>query len=377
MERTVVDLFCGAGGMSLGFAQAGFEVAFGVDSDRHSVGTFARNHGPASVEDVANVDAEYVLDSAGIGGVGVLVGCPPCQGYSRAGAGRLRSAGRPTGMGDPRNSLYSEFLRLVREIRPEWFVMENVPGMLTVGGGAVRRGIPAGAGPGYSVSFMVLDAADFGVPQHRRRAIVIGNRLGVRNPRPGRTHCPPGEAWGSGLRPHVTVADAISDMPPLGPGEGEPCAPYPEGARPTEYQAGMRRGCDRLYWHVARRQGARDLGIFAMLPPGGKIGDLPGRVNPWPNSFLDRYRKLPVDAPSHAVISHLAKDGMTHVHPDPGQNRSITPREAARLQSFPDSYRFDGPPGSQFRQIGNAVPPLLARMVAESVARAAAGAGAA
>ena len=370
-ECTVIDLFCGAGGLSEGFSQAGYESLLGLDCEPRAVKTFEKYHGRTICEKIENVSVGRIMKETHGREVTVLAGGPPCQAFSTIACAKLRSMGHPTTICHPLNMLYKEFFRLVKGIMPKFFVMENVPRMLSIDDGIVKSEIERELKGKYCVSFYKEDVASFGVPQFRKRVLVIGNRLGLENPALPHTHCTPHAIKQHGKKPFVTVRDAISDLPKLRILQGERFTPYKNKNNLTGYQKKIRKNSAGFHEHVARSHNERDLGIFSLLKPGQWIRDLPAGTNPYREDiFQDRFKKLPWDAPSHTIIAHLSKDGLMHIHPDRRQNRSITPREAARLQSFPDRYVFEGPITKQYVQIGNAVPPLFAKAIAESIKKA-------
>jgi DNA (cytosine-5)-methyltransferase 1 len=313
------------------------------------------------------------------GNVDVVVGGPPCQGFSRVGIPkikhhRIKVEGKKR-VYDPRRTLYKEFVRVVRSLRPQFFVMENVPTILSFREGALARDIlNEFKALGYNTEARVLNAAEYGVPQIRRRAFFIGNRVGVTNPFPKRTHTDPAANPqltlddAHGLEKYVTLYDSISDLPSLSPGEGSDEIAYPSEHSLTSYQKWAREGSPALYNHVARNHSGRDRELFRMLREGQKMSDLPPKLRPYrADIFADKIKKQSWMRPSSAVLAHMQKDGLMYVHPDGTQARTFTPREAARIQSFPDWFRFCGPMTQQFKQIGNAVPPLLARRIAEAI----------
>lgn len=353
-QLNVVDVFCGAGGLSCGFAQAGFIISFGVDRDSHAARTFQRNH----------VDAGFFegdIREFRIGSIGgwdmnpessVLVGGPPCQGFSESNR-RTRS------LGNPENHLFLEYMRLLEEFRPAWFVVENVAGLLTVEKGwALGQIIERASSVGYKVTWRVLDAADFGVPQHRRRLFVIGNRIGRNFEFPTAY---PGE--------RVTVWDALSDLPELENGAGVDVLPYGLATPRTPYQVAMRKGSNgTVQGNLVTRNCDLVIERYRHIPPGKNWAAIPVGLM---QNYRDRQRchtgiywRLDPHRPSK-VIGNFRKNMLVH----PFQDRGLSVREAARLQSFPDTYEFLGSVGFQQQQVADAVPPLLARVVATTIAR--------
>jgi DNA (cytosine-5)-methyltransferase 1 len=375
----VLDLFCGAGGMSLGFVMAGYDVGLAVDTHPLACKTHAHNLGGRCVQkDVRTIkNPEQFMDSHGLERVDVIIGGPPCQGFSRVGRGKLRQVRNdPEFKDDPRNLYYREFLRLLRALRPLYFVIENVPDMAYYAYNGdlliekmteelARLGYSGG--PGGRPAWKVLRADEYGVPQTRRRLFVAGNRLGVPISWPRRTH----------LADPVTTWAAIGDLPIIAHGHREDQMPYTP-RQETAYQRLMRHGMrDRglrglLYNHQTRWHNEQDLRAFEWMPEGGKYVDLPSKFKRYRDDiFKDKYRKLVRDQPSWTVEAHIGRDTYRHIYPsrkgEPEPPRTISVREAARLQSFPDWFRFIGPFTKQFRQIGNAVPPLMARALAKAI----------
>ena len=369
LKPSVVDIFSGAGGMSEGFRQAGFEILLGVDYDPYSVKTFQRNHGKAIQGRIENLTANRIRKEVGGRRITVLVAGPPCQAFSTIAIAKLRSLNRSTNRRHPLNKLYREVLRLVKDLQPPFFVMENVSRMFSISDGAIKDEIESELKRHYKVSFYFDNVKNFGVPQSRKRGVIIGNNLGISNPVLRQTHYNPHEEDTPGeLKPYETVRSAISDLPRITIGKGAEFMKYSPVSSLTQYQRQRRKGSKGVYHHTAREHNKRDLKIFKMLRPGTCIKDLPKRYNPYrKDAFPDRFKKQPWNKPSSTIIAHLSKDGLMHIHPDGRQNRTITAREAARIQSFDDTYFFEGPRTKQYIQIGNAVPPLFAKMIARSI----------
>lgn len=358
---TAIDLFCGAGGLSEGFRQAGFCVLAGNDIDPHAAQTFADSHSGAELLSgpVEDISAHDFLESSGLpkGELHCLIGGPPCQAFSVYNHQR--------GMHDERSGLFHEYLRLVDGLMPEWVVMENVTGITSVGGGQAVEAIVSGlARRGYRVETRILRAEEYGVPQERRRIFFLGNRLGLPISWPERTH-------GPGLLPFVTVWDAIGDLPPLANGE-DPRDPLPYALLPvTSYQAMLRGNSFQVSNHAAPRLAPINLRRMKHIPEGGSWRDIPfdllpaGMKRARRCDHTKRYGRLRKDGMSSTILTKCDIHWGAFIHPD--QDRALTVREAARLQSFPDRISFAGPRTEQYVQVGNAVPPLLGRKVAEAI----------
>lgn len=445
-EFAILDLFSGAGGMALGFEAAGGRTVGAVEIDGASARTFSemftsdqpRVFGGSDKGDILNLSPNEILEELPKQ-PDVIVGGPPCQGFSRIGRAKQRSLLdldeqiRFGGVRNPgRNELYREFLKVVQVARPKAFVMENVPAMRELIGADLAGRIAREASHlGYNVRYFLLNAVWFGVPQHRWRIFFVGLRSDLGTdciPRPPkRTHrygalSPEGVAipedpwmlWRdqipqvASLKPGVTVREAISDLPRLtghldGVRPGE--RPLPLRRKPSKWAALMRNwpgreanGDVKGNWY---RYTPRDFSIFREMAHGDrypqalsianrllkddlelrhKEGDpiKPGSaryqqlrkqiIPPYRNdAFDDKWRKLIPDKPSWTLTAHLSRDTYSHIHYQSAQARTITVREAARLQSFPDSFEFSGNFGDQYRQVGNAVPPLMARAIAEQL----------
>lgn len=295
----------------------------------------------------------------------MIIGGPPCQAYSLMG----RAVDAKNMQKDPRNYLYKQYIKFLNHYRPKAFVFENVPGIVTAGKGErFKRIIGAFRTAGYNVEYNILDAYDYGVLQQRRRMIIFGwrNDLQYHYPFPPIVHY------------DVTVNTLFRDLAPLTPGEER--NRYTPG-RTSRYlrETGIRKPGDILTLHMCRIHNQNDLDIYHHVIEAWNNGhnrlkyyDLPEALRTRQNetSFVDRYKVVAGDMPySHTMIAHIAKDGHYFIHPDINQCRSISVREAARIQSFPDDFYFEGPRSAKFTQIGNAVPPLMAQALAEEIAQ--------
>ncbi|HQV04601.1 MULTISPECIES: DNA cytosine methyltransferase [unclassified Novosphingobium] len=359
---TVVDLFCGAGGLSHGFMQAGYNVLFGTDIDPTFGKTFMASHPHAKfvAKPIQALQVEEILQATHLepGQLDVLVGGPPCQGYSVYNHGR--------GEQDPRAGLFREYLRLVRGLQPKWLVMENVTGLASISGGRLIESIVAEIkASGYdNVAFKVLKAEEFGVPQERRRIVFIANRRGASVEFPPISH-------DGKVRPFVTVWDAIGDLPPVNSQwEFEGGAAY-ECEVQNEFQAAMRRTSHLAMNHYGPRLGKINLERVRHIPQGGSWRDVPFELLPAGmkkakrSDHTKRYGRPRLTDLACTILTKCDIHWGAYVHPI--QNRAFTVREAARLQSFPDDFVFFGSMTEQFVQVGNAVPPLLARAIAEKI----------
>ena len=358
---TAIDLFCGAGGLSEGFRQAGFHVLAGNDFDPFAAETFSASHSEAQFlpGPIQDITARDFLKAAGLrkGELDCLIGGPPCQAFSVYNHQR--------GMHDKRSGLFYEYLRIVKGLKPKWVVMENVTGITSAGDGQAVEEILSGlAKLDYRVETRILRAEEYGVPQERRRIFFLGNRLGLPISWPEPTH-------GPGLLPFVTVWDAIGDLPALENGE-DPGGPLPYRLAPaTDYQVALRGNSIEVTNHAAPRLAPINLKRMKHIPEGGSWRNIPvdllpaGMKRARRCDHTKRYGRLRKDGMSSTVLTKCDLHWGAYIHPE--QNRVLTVREAARLQSFPDWFAFAGPRTEQYVQVGNAVPPLLGRKVAEAI----------
>lgn len=368
-KLTAIDLFCGAGGLSEGFRQAGYHVLAGNDYDTAAGETFSRTHsearflpGPIQSWSVADF-----LEGAGLksGELSVLIGGPPCQGFSVYNHQR--------GLHDERSSLYREYLRIVAGLQPEWIVLENVTGMTSVGGGGTVEAIKAALwAMGYHSDTRILKTEEYGIPQERRRLLFIGNRMGLPIP------WPTPEFGRDRAKPFVTVRDAIGDLPRLLNGEDAGVLKYPVEPQ-SDFQRAMRAGSRAVHNHVATKLSTVNQNRMTFIPPGGSWRDIPfdllpaGMKKAKRSDHTKRYGRLEWTGLSSTILTKCDIHWGAYLHPD--QNRSLTVREAARFQSFPDTFEFAGSRTEQFVQVGNAVPPILGREIAIAISHARADAG--
>lgn len=360
---TAIDLFCGAGGLSEGFRQAGFKVLAGNDIDETAGQTYAATHLDAQFipGPIQDVTASRLLKASGLakGELDCLIGGPPCQAFSVYNHQR--------GMHDDRSQLFREYLRLVDGLRPKWIVMENVTGIFSAGGGEAVSAIRAGfESLGYHIEMQVLKAEEFGVPQERRRVVFLGTRTGLPVAFPERTH-------GGGKLDFVTIKDAIGDLPPLRNGESKDAIAYTKPAA-SAFQRVMRDRSALVLNHRAPRLSEINLERMKHIRPGGSWRDIPfdllpeGMKRAKRSDHTKRYGRMKWDGLSCTILTKCDVHWGAYIHPS--QDRAISVREAARIQSFPDWFQFEGSMTDQYAQIGNAVPPVLGRRVAETIASA-------
>lgn len=366
MKKTAIDLFCGAGGLSEGFRQAGFHVLAGNDIDKAAGKTYIETHNEAKFlnSPIQSVTADDMINASGLasGELDVLIGGPPCQAYSVYNHQR--------GIHDERADLFREYLRLVEGLQPKWVVMENVTGITSIANGAIVDAIKAEFGRlGYRVDYSILKAEEYGVPQERRRIFFIATKTNAPILFPERTHGPE-------LKPFTTIWEALGDLPPISNGEDAGIVGYATASEGW-YQEHVRGDTAKVYNHAAPKLGSINLERMRYIPQGGSWRDIPfdllpaGMKRAKRSDHTKRYGRMKPEGLSCTILTKCDIHWGAYIHPT--QNRSITVREAARIQSFPDWFVFSGSKTEQYVQVGNAVPPLLGRRVAESLLTAANG----
>ena len=404
-----IDLFAGAGGLSEGFVQAGFEPVAHVEMNEFAAKTLETRSAYYYLKANDNLELYYrylraeltreqflgnipekylkpvicetmsdrslpnlfrkidgIMGERGIKTVDVIIGGPPCQAYSLV--GRAQSKHMETPMSeDPRNNLYKLYGRFLKRYQPRMFVFENVMGIESANGGRTWKNIQKYLKRvGYEIECHEQNAKYFGVLQNRRRMIIVGwlKESGLKYPD------------FQEVKTDAIVNDLLKDLPILHPGEG---ASEYRTSHMSDYvrDTGIRTCSDVLTLHKSRPNKDRDIAIYKkaieLWSEGKRLNynGLPDELKTHKNrsAFLDRFKVVEGNEPyCHTMLAHISKDGHYFIHPDPEQHRSITVREAARIQSFPDNYYFEGPRTAQFVQIGNAVPPLMAKGIAEGIA---------
>lgn len=337
-QLNCIDLFCGCGGLSKGFLDAGFRVLVGVDNNQPALDTFKRNHkgGISLNADLSKQETfDRIKEIANGKIIDVIIAGPPCQGFSVTG---------PRNFDDPRNKLYLAVIEAVKQYQPKGFIIENVPGMATLYHGEIKEEILRRfRAMNYNTECRILCAADYGVPQTRKRLVFMGIRHDVGVPKFPIPVLTPTN--------YVTCKDAISDLPSLVDDIGTEQAEYSEVPK-TEYQKKMRGLCNTLHNHVGTRHTKLVIDTISLVPEGGNYKDLPSG---WGESrkFHEAWTRYDGNKPSKTIDT----GHRNHFHYK--WNRVPTIRENARLQSFPDDFVFLGTKTQQNRQVGNAVPPLL------------------
>jgi DNA (cytosine-5)-methyltransferase 1 len=361
---TAIDLFCGAGGLSLGLERAGFDVLVGADIDEWAVHTHHANLGGMSwCGDLAD-PTEFLntLKVWGLDHVDLLAGGVPCQPFSRAGHSRIRDliASGERADHDVRADLWSSFIAIVEHLRPSAILVENVPDLPRWNDGAVLTGLYESLQTlGYRVEARVLDGFRYGVPQHRQRLVLIALD-GHRRP-----------LWPESHEIRVDLRDAIGDLPPIPRAQRAERLPYDPRRMRSDYQRLMRRDVpteetNAVFEHICRDVRPDDMEAYRLLIEGQTYLDLPERLQRYRSDvFTDKYKRLAWNELCRSITAHIAKDGYWYIHPD--QHRTLSVREAARIQSFPDNIRFAGTQAHRYHQIGNAVPILLGEAIGGSV----------
>jgi len=378
-KYTFIDLFSGCGGFSAGLEQAGLNCLAGVDHNAYAIDTFKANHSDgtvALVKDMTKFQPDELELLIGNVKVDVIVGGPPCQGFSTA----RQSSGSNSGqrlVDDPRRELYKYFLRFVGHFKPRVFILENVLGIKKSQNGIYFTAIQNEARKiGFRVSALTVNAWEYGVPQKRIRQLFIGTLSNLPIFVPDifikKTHS---DDPADNLEPLVTLGEAIEDLPTLNAGDERIIQNYDISIRKEYYKKYSGRylkevlqidQAEKLHWHVSRPHNDRDLRDFARLLEGETCSKALARgvEMEFPynrGTFKDRYTKQSRSGLCSTIVAHLKADGLMFIHPT--QPRSLTPREAARIQSFPDTFRFLGTRSHIFTQIGNAVPPLIGKAV--------------
>jgi len=385
----VLDLFAGAGGFSLGFQLAGFNVIGAVEMDKWAAETFQHNHPMSNVlvGDITSFTDDEILSTFNGNRPDIILGGPPCQGFSVC----VKNSGDPS---DPRNSLFTQMVRFGKLFSPSMIVMENVPNLLKAKTGSgdwvidiIREEFEK---LGYTVYINVLEATSFGIPQIRKRLFLVASKATLKKPFPSATHSVEQSLFSmmDSLKDTPTLWDAISDLPVIDACEGSEVMDYTLPPQ-NDYQMFSRENAESVYNHKAMMHSKRTVERFSVMKWGQSIADVPSHLMPYKRNgngeiskkaYDQNNRRMFPDSPCHTIPASFYAN---FVHPY--RNRNFTAREGARIQSFPDWYVFLGKPTvvsqkllekegrtaekhlCQYAQIGNAVPPLMAKAIAQNL----------
>ena len=358
-KYNVIDLFDGAGGLSYGFYKNDkFKILCANEIEKDMCETYKSNHRDVLVynEDIKNFTVNKLKKDLSIEklDIDVIIGGPPCQAYSTVGK-RL--------LDDPRGKLFQEYYRIVKEANPKLFIFENVKGLVSMDkGNLLKLIISLFEKIGYTVHYKILNALDYGVPQNRERVIIVGTKPNYQFNFPLQTHNQDGS---NGLKKHLTLADAISDLPSLDNNDKK--TEYLLEPK-NNYQKMMRKNTMKLTYHQSPNNNQKLRNLMKALPDGGTPKDVHIDLRPQ-SGYKNTYCKLWWNRPSTTITRNFSTPSSSRcIHPkDP---RPLSPREAMRIQSFPDDYIFCGSKTSINLQIGNAVPPILSEFLAESTLQA-------
>jgi DNA (cytosine-5)-methyltransferase 1 len=371
MTPTAISLFCGAGGCSLGFEQAGYSILYATDKDKAAVATYHKNfHETQCVQaNIEHIDFMKIMNTVGIkeGELDILIGGPPCQGFSTAGAHFWD---------DPRNELLKNYFKALKMIKPKWFLMENVEGLLTSNKGSyVSEAVKAFVDLGYQIRLEKIYSQEYGVPQRRKRVLIIGNKLGIDFKMPEPTLKVSGQIFRNS---DVTLAHAINGLPPATNNQNQKLDYTKEAI--DEFEKLLRENSIGVEDHYYPKVNGIQLDRMSALLPGDSMKDLPEHLQH--ESFKKRanrrvadgmptekrggapsgLKRLKSDEPCLTITGTATRE---FIHPT--ENRPLTLRECARIQTFPDSFSFSGNASEKIQQIGNAIPPMLARILAEHI----------
>ncbi len=380
--KTFVDLFCGAGGLSCGLELAGFSPVFACELDPVSASTYSLNNPGAIVRtgDVRNLDDGFIDEMLQTSEhIDLLVGGPPCQGYS------INAPSRS--LEDPRNRLFEEYLRIAAKIRPKAIIIENVPGIVSFANGLIVKTIMEDLQKlGYAAGCKILSASQYGIPQMRHRTFFLAMRdwkKTIEFPSPTHQSCTNRNFTGAkslcfqnspllnlDLLPEVTVWDAISDLPPIDDREKSGEFAYPKESR-NEFQKFVRTGSSGITSHICAKLSDINRERLKYIPQGGSWRDIPYELLPAGlkkarrSDHTKRYGRLSPHGLCSTIMTKCDPHWGCFFHPF--QDRVLSVREAARIQGFPDRYQFTGNTTQKYRQIGNAVPPILGMILGRHV----------
>ena len=369
MQKTMIDLFAGCGGLSMGLEHAGFKVMFANEINPICANTYKANididENNVYVCDIDDLLKDIEIQNITFGDIDLVSGGPPCQGFSMANRQRI--------INDPRNVLYRSYLKFLKIVKPKFFIMENVKGMANKIE-EIFDDFHQILGDEYIISYRVLNAKDYGIPQNRQRLFIIGNRIGVNS----------NDVFKNIEDRHYrsyVLKDAIADLPPLGINKfknkssiendevGYTARAYDYSK--SEFYEYINNGkhITHVYNHKNRYNNERDIAIYTRLPQGANsLHESIVDIMPYKSRnhiFKDKYFKLKMEDVCKTITSHMKFDCNMYIHPT--QPRGLSAREAARVQTFPDDFIFTGPQNSWYLQVGNAVPVKLAKVLGEEI----------
>lgn len=350
MKYKVMDLFAGVGGLSYGFANnSNFEILLANEIDKDIAKAYSLNHPQVKMIccDIKNITKKQICDLLGTNAIDVVIGGPPCQSYSTLGKRKM----------DDRAHLFEEYCRMIKILNPKIFIFENVSGLLSMQNGKLINVIKEEFKKlGYVVKSKLINAVNYGVPQFRERVILVGTMGNNVFEYPKPTH-------GEGLLPYTTVEDAFCDLPVLKSGQESFTYPYPPR---NDFQKFLRKNSLSLTENIAPKNGEHLIKIMESLPDGGSKNNLPDDIKP-KSGYENTYAKMWWKKPAPTITRNFSTPSSSRcIHPR--DSRALTTREGARLQSFPDDYKFYGSRSKKNLEIGNAVPPLLSIEIAKCVA---------
>lgn len=354
-QYTAVELFSGAGGLSIGLEKAGFQIILANEIEQDFATTFQLNHPNTKMicEDIHHIDFQEELRKLAVSNIDLVSGGPPCQGFSTVGSKNEK---------DPRNSLFYEYLRAVKEINPKYVIFENVSGFTTMYAGTAHKALISELDTlGYRTQSSVLEASDFGLPQIRKRTIIIAWKKELDNVNlPMPTHHKCENIFN--IPQKITLMEAISDLPKLNANDTKD---YYQHEPLNSYQITLRNNTKILTEHNSSNYGEKMLEILSLIPKGGTVNNLPDRLRP-KKYFSNTYARLIPNQPAPTITRNFGTPSSSRcVHPY--QNRALSTREGARLQGFPDHYIFYGCKTAKNLQIGNAVPPIFGEVIAKEI----------
>jgi DNA (cytosine-5)-methyltransferase 1 len=371
-----LDLFAGAGGFSLGFSKAGFNIIGAIELNKKYADTHDLNFkGSKTIAgDIREWTPKKFSEITGIRpqDVDVIIGGPPCQTFSSIGGAKINSVTENGIKEDPRNYLYQDFYDFVRYFKPKVFIMENVPTMKTKYKGQLFENLLAKIDDiKYHAHYDILNSVNYGVPQIRKRLFVVGFKSKSNKFQfPEKTHYSPNEVEDKkSLLKYLTVKDAISDLPIIFDGIREHHLPYSKKGNNSKFKKAIRNGSATVGNNICRMSNERAKKVFTHMKQGDIYMDLAPEIRkilPFREDiFRDRLKRLSNNKPSWTVLAHIGMDGYMYIHPT--ETRTLSVREAARIQSFDDNFEFVGNMREQYIQVGNSVPPLLANAIAKSL----------